>query len=115
MTLILVLNIFFFRGYLSNKFESRGIRLNLARWDKFVERDLDILLMVQKNEKYSTIAKQLNICEGTLKNRLHFLYSTMEVGDKQGFMSIYGEKQLYFDPDNIVELSKEVHVYPEES
>ncbi len=76
-------------------------KLNLASYYKLTERDCRILQKIQNGEKYSIIAKEVNITEGSLKNRLHFVFSTMETGDKQGFLSYYDDYELYFDPADL--------------
>ena len=96
--LVLALAIFFFHGYYLNTIMFEGKKLNLALYPKLNERDCRILQGIQKREKYSVIANNEGITEGTLKNRLHEVYNILECGDKQGFLSYYEDWELLFDP-----------------
>ena len=96
--LVLALAIFFFHGYYLNTIMFEGKKLNLALYPKLNERDCRILQGIQKREKYSVIANNEGITEGTLKNRLHEVYNILECGDKQGFLSYYEDWELLFAP-----------------
>ena len=99
--LVISLYTFFMHSYFSNVLVYEDKTLNIACFPKLTERDFRILQKIQRGEKYSIIAKDENITEGSLKNRLHFVFDTMETGDKQGFLSYYDDFELYFDPSNI--------------
>lgn len=94
--LVISLYSFLMKAYYLNTFVYEDKRLNIASFPKLTERDCRILQRIQKGEKYSTIAKDENITEGSLKNRLHFVFITMETGDKQGFLSYYDDWNLYY-------------------
>jgi hypothetical protein len=98
LSLLLVLVIFFVVSHMSNRFEPRPPKLNLAFFKNIDHRDFEFLLMVQANEKYSTIAQKYHMSEGSVKNRLHEVYKILKVEDKQGFMTMYGDTELYYDP-----------------
>ncbi len=99
--LVLLLYTFFIHGYSTNLLTYEDKKLNLASYPKLTERDCRILQRIQKGEKYSVIARDENITEGSLKNRLHFVFSTMEVGDKQGFLSYYDDYELFFESEDV--------------
>lgn len=99
--LVISIFIFFMRSYYANTLIYEDKKLNLASFPKLTERDCRILQKIQKGEKYIVIAKDENITEGSLKNRLHFVFDTMETGDKQGFLSYYDDWELYYKPDNL--------------
>lgn len=99
--LVLCLYTFFLQAHYINTLVYEDKKLNIASYPKLTERDCRILQRIQKGEKYSVIARDENITEGSLKNRLHFVFSTMETGDKQGFLSYYDDYELYFDPADV--------------
>lgn len=96
--LVISLYTFFMNAYYANTLVYEEKKLNIANYPKLTERDCRILQKIQKGEKYSVIAKDENITEGSLKNRLHFVFDTMETGDKQGFLSYYDDWKLYYNP-----------------
>lgn len=73
-------------------------KLNIALYQGLNERDCRILKSIQQGQKYYVIAKDLNISLGHLKNRLHFIFTTIQCGDKQGFMSFYDDYDIIFEP-----------------
>lgn len=99
--LVISLYTFFIRGYYANTMVYEDKKLNIASFPKLTERDCRILQRIQKGEKYSVIARDENITEGSLKNRLHFVFSTMETGDKQGFLSYYDDYELFFESEDV--------------
>lgn len=99
--LVLSIIIFFIRGYYINTLVYEDKKINIASYPKLTERDCRILQRIQKGEKYSVIARDENITEGSLKNRLHFVFSTMETGDKQGFLSYYDDYELFFESEDV--------------
>lgn len=95
--LVLFLYTFFIRTHYINIIVYEDKKLNIANYPKLNERDCRILQRIQKGEKYSAIAKEENITEGSLKNRLHYVFNVMETGDKQGFLSYYDDWDLFYD------------------
>ena len=96
--LVLGLLVFFLRAYYSNNLVYEEKKLNIASFPGLTERDLRILKGVQAGKKYLSIGNELNLTEGTIKNRMHQIFSIMETGDKQGFMSYYSDWELYYNP-----------------
>lgn len=99
--LVVSIIIFFFRGYYINTLVYEDKKLNIASYSKLTERDCRILKKIQNGKKYSAIAKEENITEGSLKNRLHFVFNTLETGDKQGFLSYYDDYELFFESEDV--------------
>lgn len=97
--LLLSLYIFFMQSYFRNVLVLEEKKLNIASYSKLTERDCRILQSIQKGIKYSVISKEENLSEGSLKNRLHIVFDTLEVGDKQGFISSYEDWELFFCPE----------------
>ena len=85
------------RGYYVNTIVLEEKKLNLALYPKLTERDCRILQKIQRGEKYVFIAKEEGLTEGSLKNRLHIVFDTLETGDKQGFLTYYSDWELYYE------------------
>ena len=99
--LVLGLYSFFIYAYNQSTLVNEVKKLNIASYNSLTKRDCIILQKIQNHEKYKLIAKEEGMAEGTLKNRLHYIFTVLEVGDKQGFMSFYDDYELFFDPENI--------------
>lgn len=98
VVLVLCLIIFLMRGYYINTLVYEDKKLNLALYPKLTERDCRVLKKIQIGEKYVFIAKEEGLTEGSLKNRLHVIFDTLETGDKQGFLSYYSDWEIFFEP-----------------
>lgn len=92
---------FFIRCYYRGSLPIDDKKLYLSSYPKLTERDCKILKKVQQGIKYSAIAKEFNLTEGALKNRLHFVFNTLEVGDRQGFLSIYEDYELIWSLEDV--------------
>lgn len=99
--LVLALFTFFIHCYYVNTIVYEDKKLNIAEYPELNERDCIILQQIQNKQKYSTIANSVGLSEGALKNRLHFVFDTLETGDKQGFMSIYDDWEILFNPQYV--------------
>ncbi len=93
---VMIFLIFFIRSYERNNIVSENKILNIALYPDLTQRDCQTLKMIQQDVKYKVIAKEENITEGTLKNRLHLIFNTLETGDRQGFLAIYGDCEIVF-------------------
>ena len=91
---------FFMSSYHLNTLVYEDKNLNLAKYPKLNERDYRILQKIQSGDKYANIAKDENLSEGSLKNRLHFVFDTLETGDKQGFLSLYSDWNICYIPED---------------
>lgn len=98
--LVIALYTFFLRSYYLDNIFLEDKKLNIAMYHGLDERDCRILQSIQKGEKYFAIAKDLNISLGHLKNRMHFIFTTLQCGDRQGFMSFYDDWELFYEPKN---------------
>ena len=113
ITVILCVILFFTKGEPVSEEAQKS--LNLARFKGLNSRDCLCLKKVQEGKKYSVIAREVNLAEGSLRNRLKKIYEIMEVGDRQGFLSYYTGWTLFFNdeilnnpPPPPVDLSEEL-------
>ncbi len=95
--LVLALIVFFVHNYDVDTLMFQDKKLNLASYPGLDIRDCDILQRIQKKEKYSSIARDIALSEGALKNRLHFVFKTLGVGDRNGFLTYYSDWEIFFD------------------
>ena len=100
--LVLCLYTFIVYAYKQNCLTHEEKKLNIASYNRLNERDFKILQQIQTGKKYSVIAKEMNMAEGYLKNRLHLVFTIMEVGDRQGFMTFYDDYELSYDPETAI-------------
>lgn len=64
--------------------------LDLSSYPELSDRDKEWLELVLKETKYSTIAAEYDVTEGTVKNRMRFIYKVLQVSDRIGLMATYG-------------------------
>lgn len=64
--------------------------INLSSYPELSDRDKEWLELVLKETKYSTIASEYNVTEGTVKNRMRYIYKVLQVSDRIGLMATYG-------------------------
>ena len=95
--LVLALIVFLVHSYDVDTLMFQDKKLNLASYPGLDERDRDILQRIQKKEKYSSIARDIALSEGALKNRLHFVFKTLGVGDRNGFLTYYSDWEIFFN------------------
>lgn len=105
--LILLLLVFTIYAYYSNTIICKDKKLYLESYPELNKRDFEILKKIQQGEKYTAIARELHITSGTLKNRLHFIFSILETGDKQGFLSCYSDWELCYSNEKNHEVGDE--------
>ena len=53
------------------------------------ERDADWLKKILNGEKYSSIAKESAVAEGTMRNKIRSIFKTINVTDRKQFLAIY--------------------------
>ena len=99
--LVLGLIIFFVHSYDVDTIMFQDKKLNIASYPELNSRDCDILLQIQKREKYISIAKNIGLSEGALKNRLHIVFKILCVGDRKGFMTYYSDWEIFYDPQSV--------------
>lgn len=88
--LIFVIILFYYL-YLRNHGKSTLEKfLDLSSFPDLSDRDKEWLELVLKETKYSTIATEYDVTEGTVKNRMRYIYKVLEVSDRIGLMATYG-------------------------
>lgn len=89
---------FFLHVYYNNiLLLSRKPKLNIAKYDTLNERDSRILQYILDDKKYSEIANIECITEGTLKNRIHVIYSILDIENKKDFISKYRNYEICYN------------------
>lgn len=88
---IYLLSIYFIKAAIRNDYNTNSSSniLNLKNYDKLTIRDALWLIQIQNKVKYDAIAIKSKVAPGTVKNRFKFIFSVLEVGDKQGFINEY--------------------------
>ena len=95
---IYLLSIYFIKAAIRNDYNTNSSSniLNLKHYDKLTIRDALWLIQIQNKVKYDAIAIKSKISPGTVKNRLKFIFSVLEVGDKQGFINEYSTFEICY-------------------
>lgn len=70
--------------------------LNIADYPDLQHRDAEWLKKIKEHCLYKEIASDYNLKEGTVRNRLQFIFNTLEVGDKKGFLNKYADTEIVF-------------------
>ena len=93
-----LLSIYFIKAAIRNDYNinSSSNILNLKNYDKLTIRDALWLIEIQNKVKYDAIAIKSKVAPGTVKNRLKFIFSVLEVGDKQGFINEYSTFEICY-------------------
>lgn len=88
---IYLLSIYFIKAAIRNDYNTNSSSniLNLKHYDKLTIRNALWLIQIKNKVKYDAIAINSKVAPGTVKNRLKFIFSVLEVGDKQGFINEY--------------------------
>ena len=95
---IYLLSIYFIKAAIRNDYNTNSSSniLNLKNYDKLTIRDALWLIQIQNKVKYDAIAIKSKVCPGTVKNRLKFIFSVLEVGDKQVFINEYSTFEICY-------------------
>lgn len=95
---IYLLSIYFIKAAIRNDYNTNSSSniLNLKNYDKLTIRDALWLIQIQNKVKYDAIALKSKVAPGTVKNRLKFIFSVLEVGDKQGFINEYSTFEICY-------------------
>ena len=93
-----LLSIYFIKAAIRNDYNTNSSSniLNLKNYDKLTIRDALWLIQIQNKVKYDAIAINSKVSSGTVKNRLKFIFSVLEVGDKQGFLNEYSTFEICY-------------------
>ncbi|MBQ1833397.1 MAG: hypothetical protein II114_06470 [Treponema sp.] len=103
MALVISSIVFFMQIYTHDIYEKKEKEncLDLSQYPDLTKRDSEWLRMILNGEKYTAISVDYKMAIGSVKNRLKFIFSTLGVGDKQGFLSLYkGFKICYGEEKN---------------
>lgn len=95
---IFLLSIYFIKAAIRNDYNTNSSSniLNLKNYDKLTIRDALWLIQIQNKVKYDAIAIKSKVAPGTVKNRFKFIFSVLEVGDKQGFINEYSTFEICY-------------------
>ena len=77
-------------------FSVTGSELRLSR-NTFTGQDIQILRKILNGEKYEAVASELGMGLSTLKKRLTFLFSFLEISDKAHFLEQFENHTILFD------------------
>jgi hypothetical protein len=77
-------------------FSVTGSELRLSR-NAFTGRDIQILQKILNGDKYEAVASEFGIGLSTLKKRLTFLFSLLEISDKAHFLEQFENHTILFD------------------
>lgn len=77
-------------------FSVTGSELRLSR-NTFTGRDIQILQKILNGDKYEAVASEFGIGLSTLKKRLTFLFSLLEISDKVHFLEQFENHTILFD------------------
>lgn len=78
--------------------QSQNQVLNIANFPETTKRDAKWLCLVQQGVKYEAIAIDYDLNLGTVQNRLNKVYHIIETGDRIGFLSMYSNAKIIFQP-----------------
>lgn len=70
--------------------------LNLSMFPGLTKRDADWLTKINAGEKYKVLAIESQMSEGSVKNRIKFIYNTLQCGDRVGFLNAYSDYEIIF-------------------
>ena len=88
---VIFLILLFYYLYLRNQGKSPIEKfLDLTLYPELSDRDKEWIELILKETKYSVIAAQYGVTEGTVKNRMRYIFKTLDVSDRIGFMATYG-------------------------
>lgn len=95
---IYLLSIYFIKAAIRNDYNTNSSSniLNLKHYNKLTIRDALWLIQIQNKVKYDAIAIKSKVSPGTVKNRLKFIFSVLEIGDKQGFINEYSTFEICY-------------------
>lgn len=83
--------------------EEKKLVLNLSAFPGLTKRDADWLNKIKNGEKYKVLAIESQMSEGSVKNRIKFIYNMLQCGDRVGFLNAYSDYEIVFSVTRIVE------------
>ncbi len=84
------------RSYDLNELKKNDKKLDLGIYPELNSRDAEWLCRIQKNEKYTSIAIDYSMAVGSVKNRIKFIFDTIGVGDRKGFLDEYADCEIVY-------------------
>ncbi|MBP5520312.1 MAG: hypothetical protein J6X84_07025 [Treponema sp.] len=89
--------LFFVVNFLKIIYVKRTARIwNLSQYPELTERDKEWLKQILDEKRYEEIAKESGITVGTLKNRMHQIYSIVGIEDRISLLATYGGYEVTF-------------------
>ena len=95
------ISLFFIHSYYKMNLFRYNNSLNLANYKELNERDGRFLQGILANKRYKEIAANECISEGTLKNRIHYIFKILQVSNKQDFIQKYNNFHFYYNSSEI--------------
>ncbi len=87
----------FFVHFLRSVHMSKIMKIwDLSQYSDLTERDKQWLTDILNDKKYEDIAKESGITIGTLKNRMHQIFTIIGVPDKVSLLATYGGYEIKF-------------------
>lgn len=94
MFINLFCSIFYYHFYYEKRIQDT---LRIKDFPELNKRDTQWLLMTQAHKTYKEIAREYKLKEGTVRNRMNYIYKILECGDKIGFMNNFGNYKILFE------------------
>lgn len=111
-SLVLFCILFFLMHYQKNKsFSSLNTRiLDLSDYDEnqLSAMDKEWLELALTNEKYNTIARKYGYSEGHVKNRMHYIFATIDVIDRIDLFSKYAGCKVIKDKEELQQWKQDI-------
>lgn len=97
--LFIIIGIFFFLLFLFSETKKTELNktLDLSIYPNLTLRDTLWLKDIINKKAYKEIAYENNMTVGSVKNRLKIIFSTLQVGDKTGFLNRYSDYSIIFN------------------
>lgn len=111
-SLVLFCILSFIIQYINNKnityFKSRILDLSDYDENQLSVMDREWLEMALTNEKYDTIARKYGYSEGHVKNRMHYIFATIDVLDRIDLFSKYAGCRVIKNKEELKQWKQEI-------
>lgn len=96
-TLTFLVSIFFVVNFLKIIYVKKTARVwDLSQYPELTERDKEWLRDILDEKRYEEIAKDSGITVGTLKNRMHQIFTIVGIEDRISLLATYGGYEVKF-------------------
>ena len=96
-SLVFLVTLFFTTNFFRNIHIQKTARIwNLAQYPELTQRDKEWLKQILDEKKYEEIANESGITVGTLKNRMHQIFSIVGIEDRISLLATYGGYEVRF-------------------